>query len=488
VFLSAISFYVFAGWHYSDRVVLKTDGHTMVPMFNASLDDPLLLATLSNRKDTPSRLAALSSIPSNPPYTSPSSPLSHDSQQQSQLLHPLGCRQHPPIHVFGFGENNTLVNMELKMRAGPCGSLRRNWTSNPPLSPLARQILQHQSNCSLPVLTWKMTYNNGIGSNMAFWSMVMCYAWEHDMRLRSYNPNWIWLDQTLCDAQQAKRSPWLCYFPTMEYLCDHNNSHNGDEQLQQQRQQENEEEDPLLGLNVVTAKQAQDCSQEDIKGFVPEFRAATIEYMFRSVSPLVIQEAQRQLGLVFGPNGAPNDLITVHVRWGDKKTEMKLVAIDKYIQAVWELLLDETEELAYDRRHGSNFTHANIYLATEDPLAAEAFIQAAPKTWNIFTDVSVEELTPFRPPSSYPHLSSIMAKNTRGRGGLIHMGSLLVGMEANYFVLSTQSTFGRVMDAIRTNILDPRCGNCTRLVDVQPGLWWKIYPKSRRRKKPIGRY
>jgi hypothetical protein len=39
------------------------------------------------------------------------------------------------------------------------------------------------------------------------------------MRLQSYNPNWIWLDQTLCDKETAKQSPWLCYFPTMERLC-----------------------------------------------------------------------------------------------------------------------------------------------------------------------------------------------------------------------------------------------------------------------------
>jgi hypothetical protein len=180
------------------------------------------------------------------------------------------------------------------------------------------------------------------------------------------------------------------------------------------------------------------------------------------------------VGLLFGPKGAPDDLITVHVRWGDKTTEMKLVAIDKYIQAVETLLEENTTKLRPNTTNSTNH-HANIYLATEDPLAAKAFISAAPKNWNIFTDVSIAELAPFRPPSKQLHCASIMAQNTRGRGGLIHMGSLLVGMEANGYVLSTASTFGRVIHALRTNVLDPQCGNCTRLVDVQPGRWNRIF-------------
>jgi hypothetical protein len=144
---------------------------------------------------------------------------------------------------------------------------------------------------------------------------------------------------------------------------------------------------------------------------------------------------------------------------------MQLVTIDKYIHAVITLLQErggQTPPLT---------TPVTIYLATEDEVAAHAFIHAAPQHWTIVTDVAVEELTPFRPPSSVINCASVMAKHTRGRGGLISMGSLLVSMEANDFVLSTGSTFGRVMNEIRTRILDPRCGNCTRLIDVQPGVW-----------------
>ena len=43
------------------------------------------------------------------------------------------------------------------------------------------------------------------------------------------------------------------------------------------------------------------------------------------------------INLVF-PDGVPEKLITVHVRWGDKSREMKLVAIDEYIKAVEKIL------------------------------------------------------------------------------------------------------------------------------------------------------
>jgi hypothetical protein len=187
---------------------------------------------------------------------------------------------------------------------------------------------------------------------------------------------------------------------------------------------------------------------------------------------MVIQEAQRQVGVVFGRNGAPHDLITVHVRWGDKSHEMTLMSIDRYIDAVWTILDEKHNTTREERQNGTNVTvEANIYLATEDPAAVEAFVQAAPKSWNVFVDVGVEELTPFRPPSSVVNGPSRMAINTLGRGGLVNMASLLVSMEANDYVLSTASSFGRVMNNIRTNIIDPRCGNCTRLVDLQPGAW-----------------
>ena len=64
-----------------------------------------------------------------------------------------------------------------------------------------------------------------------------------------------------------------------------------------------------------------------------------------------------------------------------------------------------------------------------------------------------------------------MTKNTKGRAGLVAMGSLLVAMEAKWFVLTTASNWSRVMDHLRTQIINPRCNNCTHMVDLRPGIW-----------------
>eukprot|EP00977_Amphora_coffeiformis_P026487 scaffold27032_cov92-Amphora_coffeaeformis.AAC.1 len=59
-----------------------------------------------------------------------------------------------------------------------------------------------------------------------------------------------------------------------------------------------------------------------------------MEVLFTGISDLVVQHARRQLLRVFGPTGAPPNLVTCHIRWGDKVDEMELVPMADYITAV----------------------------------------------------------------------------------------------------------------------------------------------------------
>ena len=188
---------------------------------------------------------------------------------------------------------------------------------------------------------------------------------------------------------------------------------------------------------------------------VQEFRAATMEYMFQTLSPLVLQEASRQVGLLFPQGQAPPDLIAVHIRWGDKFWEMDLVPIAEYIQAVEQLVAESA--------------HAHIYLATEDPRAAKEFIATAPSHWNIYIDRTLVELTAVRPTKG--NRASWMAKNTQGRAGLMNVASWLIALEANRFVLTTASNWSRIINDLRKSLIDPHCGNCTQLIDLRPGVW-----------------
>lgn len=340
-------------------------------------------------------------------------------------------------------------NTTLLVQPSAHGKLRNDWTSNPPLSPMAIKILEHQTNCDLPVTTFHVDNTYGLGSHLTLWSQAMCNAMYAKARLRTENPIWLWMDQTLCDAEQAARSPLLCYFPAAEFLC-------GKESLS------------LEAVNISDPRETQNwcpyLRQEKPKQIkyepkLADFRAASIEFLFRQVSPFVIQEAQRQSGLIFGPGGAPDDLITVHMRWGDKFWEMDLASVEEYIQGVSDLL----------EQQGRSNSTANVYLATEDPKAKEAFLDAAPAGWTIYVDRTIDELNEFRPPKG--NRASHTTKNTKGRAGLVAMGSLLVAMEAKYYVLTTKSNWSRMIDFLRTNIIDPRCGNCTRMIDLRPGIW-----------------
>jgi hypothetical protein len=217
--------------------------------------------------------------------------------------------------------------------------------------------------------------------------------------------------------------------------------------------------------NITNAKDTkQRCQrmmmEEDHDGFLEEFRAAAMEYIFQNISSLVVQEAERQVGLLFGEMGAPDDLITVHIRWGDKFWEMDLVPISEYVDAVSQML----HTLGRD----DNST-ANIYLASEDPKAILEFREKAPPGWNIYADRTVTELNPYRPARG--NRASWTTRNTRGRAGLVALGSLLVAMEADNFVITTGSNWSRLINQLRKNVLDAHCGNCTRVIDLRSGEW-----------------
>jgi hypothetical protein len=324
--------------------------------------------------------------------------------------------------------------------------LRNKWSNNPPLSRYAKLIEDHQSNCTQKVATHYMDIFHGIGSHLSVWSQAMCNAMEEGYRLRMYNPEWVWLDVTFCDKEEANKSPLLCYLPRSEFRCGC------------------DEVPPELNISNPRNKKRTGCALLKLKqgGIVQEFRAASTEYLFQQVSPLVVQEAERQVGILFGPGGTPDDLITVHIRWGDKYNEMpnrKLVSISSYVEAISTLLHD---------RYGHNQT-ANIYLATEDPVAFQELQSTVPVGWTIYYDRTVEELSRFRPLEG--NSAYWTSKNSKGRAGLASFASMLVAMEAKLFVLTTRSNWSRIINHLRTNIIDPRCNGCTRMVDLVSGIW-----------------
>lgn len=347
------------------------------------------------------------------------------------------------LHVKVVAHNAT--NRTTLSQPQATGILRHDWRHHTPLSHFAKLIHSHQTDCSLSTATYYIDNDYGIGSHISLWSQGICNAMQLNRRLRTVNPHWLWLDQTLCDAQVATRSPWLCYFPQAECQC--GNSY---------------EELAPVNVSDPRDKKRHQCTllKEGNSDTLHAFRAASTEVLFQTVSEVVIAEAQRQIGLLFNGSTPPDDLITVHIRWGDKFWEMDLAPIAEYVEAVSYLLRQQGKK--------DNST-ANIYLATEDPKVVHEFSKGIPPGWNVFYDRTVVELKDFRPNKG--NRASHMTKNTKGRAGLVAMGSLLVAMEAKWFVLTTASNWSRVMDHLRTQIINPRCNNCTHMVDLRPGIW-----------------
>jgi hypothetical protein len=48
--------------------------------------------------------------------------------------------------------------------------------------------------------------------------------------------------------------------------------------------------------------------------------------------------------------------------------------------------------------------------------------------------------------------------------------SLLLAMEAQYYVVTSGSNWSRLIDELRKNVVDASCGGCTDLVDLREAI------------------
>jgi len=330
--------------------------------------------------------------------------------------------------------------------------LRYDWTNMPIQSRAAKFFQDHQTNCDLPLANYPFRNRFGLGSDLHVWTQAVCNAAEMKVRFKSILP-WIWWDEASCAADGAadgrQSSPMQCYFPNAELACD------GDGMQEIQRN--------------MSKRQGFHCDGVMQNFNVSDFRAGGLEYLFSSVSPVLINDAERQLNIIF-PDGVPPNLITVQVRWGDKLAEMTFVTIEEYIAGVHEIL----------KARNAPADQANIFLATEDPRAVKAFREKAPPGWKLYVDQYHEELKGHRDKVSenFEHTKGSnynenprISMATKGKAGLIALGSLLVAMEANDFVLTTASNWSRLMNELRKNVVEPRCDCTTHMVDLKYGEW-----------------
>lgn len=339
--------------------------------------------------------------------------------------------------------------------------LRFDWTNLERKSPLAQRFAEHQSNCTIARLdNFRFRNRFGLGSDLHVYSQALCNALEDSSyRVRTVLP-WIWRDGESCSRSSiaddndaaATASAMTCYFPESELACP------DDQTLVL------EHGDVLQNMTRGRGRIRNECPGLSAEYGISNIRAAATEFLFTRLSKNIQREAERQLQAVFRGHPVPKTLITVHVRWGDKADEMELLPIHDYIEAV-ERILEERDPQALSAADDG----VHIYLATEDPRAVLEFRDAAEPEWNIYVDHYFDEMLPHRR-DSY-NGSPLMAQQLNGRPGFVAIGSLLVAMEANYFVLTTASNWSRLINELRLNVLNPRCQNCTHMIDLKGGEW-----------------
>ena len=355
------------------------------------------------------------------------------------------------------------VSNESSKLVRPSLRLRLDYTNLDRLSPFAKEYERVQNDCSIDRLAIALPRNfAGLGSDIHVYSAIMCKAIEiKNSRVRTVG-TWLWNSRGHCPIHDeynntVSTSPMLCYFPQSETVCP-KDSDNTTERFQITNN------DGQLNLQSCPNVMAQ-------FGDTSAIRAASTEYLFTRLAEFVIEEAERQLQIHFNNSRAnyqvPKDMITVHVRWGDKGSETKLLPIKSYTDAVHQLLNDRRIARQNSNSYDDN---VHIYLSTEDPEAVEAFMNNIPSHWNVYLDQYYVEMLPYRNETGDVHsVNTINAKLLEGRSGLLALGSLLVAMESNDYVLMGKSNWSRLMNEIRKNILDPRCQNCTRVIDLSPG-------------------
>jgi hypothetical protein len=345
--------------------------------------------------------------------------------------------------------------------------LRLDWTNISALSPMARYWRSHQRRCDWPLADFRFRNKFGMGSDLHTWTQALCNGAELRVRMRTQVP-WTFLDEFSCfgsvhgDDTKPVRSAMDCYFPKAEPACpDDHDDDNGVSSAYSDRTK-------LYRDNEIVAKKCTSLMKKHHLNY-SDVRASAIEYLFSPVSPLVVQEAERQLKALFGGEGKsrPARLVTVHIRWGDKNDQIDPMPIEAYVRAVQELLKSSAEkgEGVALSRNGAGSESVGIYLSTEDPLAVSQFQdEAAKHNWTVFVDMYYQTFTSDRLAGS--NGNPRMAKKLQGRPGLVALASLLVALQSNDFVLTTISNWSRLINELRKTVLDPRCNDCTRMIDL----------------------
>jgi hypothetical protein len=319
-----------------------------------------------------------------------------------------------------------LLSLLLSTRPLP---LSNPWTSAQLHSPVALQISRSLSNCSATVVFHQFK-NWGFGSEVHQWSQALCNAMEQGAVLQQLDQSWVWNDKAFCAGRHLQ--PLHCYF-NLTNLCRYVDA-----------------PQTIIDYKNDWHKCPTWIRDEESRQV---FRAASMEFLFSRLSSDIVKAAEDAAQEIFKEAGIPKDMMTVHIRWGDKSSEMRLVDISTYVSALKKYV--DSEKIA----------HPSVFVVTESSEARKKLREELEKQklhWTLFEYSPPEAEHPVH--DRIPVRAAFVSEGATGKASMI---SLLLAMEARYFVLTTGSNWSRLINELRTNIVDRRCGNCTKMTDLQ---------------------
>ena len=194
------------------------------------------------------------------------------------------------------------------------------------------------------------------------------------------------------------------------------------------------------------------CPRWSTRNEVPFFVHA-LRWLFSSLSPRLVQVARQAAMEVYGADGAPPNLVTVHVRWGDKAQDhVVLQPISVYVDAV--------DTLVRAHLPGVPSRDVSVFVTTEDGAAVDAFRDAVrARQWKVYVyEAAILQNSKRQPgPNGSTAVLNVSPKTSAakqgGWAGVHSVVSLLLALEAKLYVVTavgmSSSNWGRIVDELR---------------------------------------
>ena len=335
--------------------------------------------------------------------------------------------------------------------------LRHNWHATPH-DPVVHEIDAQMNDCSTTAHC--RLRPSGYGSVLHTWATYLCYAMEHGASLVSaadgdWFKAWDGHGTTVCHDEHSAAAPLTCFYGHRANTCRVFPRAGKAFKMPAYEPFFHDGDGAMRSYNNWDG-----CPSWSHRRGTPFFVAA-FRWLFSGLSPRLVKLTREAAIDVFGPRGAPDALVTVHMRWGDKaRDKVSLQPATRYAEAV--------EELVATHLPGLPSSKLGVFVTTEDGAALRAFRKEAElRNWTVYTyapallhadghfDVGANgsQAVSASSPLGEAQAQAARSRQAVGWAGVHSIIALLLALEARLYVVTavgrSSSNWGRLVDEMR---------------------------------------